>query len=304
MSRLNFAVYAEGCMYPNTNNKQSVQQTISQLQNSGFYTAILGLFHIGRNDNEIGAYQNPGDIYFNNTLVFSDGEFVGYRGYGKDPSWPDLVASIKGGTVSTVCASIGGGGVFDYTTIAEIYHNNGNSFDKTNLEKNFRTMKTVLPDISIIDMDNEDNWTDVDSFVAFCKMLIDIGFAITFCPYTDKSFWTDSLKALNTSNPGAVKWWNLQCYDGGAPNDPATWASAITSAIPGFSTDGYILAGDWTNDTPAGVQALMSGFQKESCVGGGFIWTLDNIIEQNLSDPGKQMTAYVDAISVGLGNLL
>ena len=291
MMKLNFAVYAEGCMYPASASIQPVKTTISQLQQSGFKTAILSLFHIGR-DYAISPKQVMGDIYFNNTPVISKGSYVG------DPIWPGLINSMIGGTVTRVCASVGGGGVMDFETIQKIYEGNGNSFANTNLMGNFQYLRKTFPTISIIDMDCEETY-DQASFVAFCQMLIGMGFGITFCPYTYQSFWTGSLAALNTSNPGAVKWWNLQCYDGGGGNDPANWATAITQAVPGFSTVGYILAGDWTNDTPSEVQALMGTFNKELCVGGGFIWTLDNIISSTTS-----MKAYVDAISVGLGNVL
>lgn len=194
---------------------------------------------------------------------------------------------------------------------------------------NFHQFRHLFPSITIIDMDCEETY-DQASFVAFCQMLIDLGFGITFCPYSEyyQSFWTNSLKALNTSNPGAVKWWNLQCYSGGSGNDPASWAKAITDAIPGFSTDGYVLASDssrnlaydngqpeyWGGDCPSSVQSLMGGFKGETCVGGGFIWTLDNVVAYNynnrqMKDPdycanAASMKACVDAISVGLGNVL
>lgn len=280
-------------MYPNSgSNLQPVSTTISQLQESGFTTAILGLFHIGR-DYEITPLQIMGDIIFNNTLLISEGQYVG------DPNWPNLINGMIKGSVQQVCASIGGGGVMDYQTIYRIYVANQYSFAGTNLENNFKVFRTVFPSISIIDMDCEETY-DQESFVAFCQMLIGIGFGITFCPYMNTPFWTGSLSALHQSNPGSVQWWNLQCYDGGYGNDPATWAAAITSAIPGFNTDGFILAGDWTNDSPAAVQNLLSTFRNETGVGGGFMWTLDDMIKINPSNPTALMQAYANAIVAGL----
>ena len=293
MSNLNIAVYAEGCMYPDTAPQGiSVDQIISQLQQSGFTTPILSLFHIGRNYS-ISPLQIMGNIYYNNTLVISQGSYVG------DSNWPTLVGKMIGGSIGQVCASIGGGGVMDYETIQKIYNGNNNSFSGTNLEANFKAFKQTFPSVSVIDMDCEETYDEI-SFVAFCQMLIGIGFDITFCPYTFQTFWVNSLAALNQSNPGAVKWWNLQCYDGGYGNDPANWASAITNGISGFDTDDFIVAGDWTNNTPSEVQSLMSSFKNESSVGGGFIWTLDSIIDQNPSDPLSGMKAYAGAISNGL----
>ena len=170
-------------------------------------------------------------------------------------------------------------------------------------------------------MDNEDNYGSRPSFVAFCRMLIGMGFTITFCPYQEQDFWTKSLTELEQSHPGAVIWWNLQCYAGGGGNDPATWAGYIKSAIPGFNTDRYILASDWTRfwdnthgtwsgDCPPDTESLLAHFKGELCVGGAFLWTVDQIIDfPNISkqhpgsgcdSEGGSQTAYVNAIRGGL----
>lgn len=289
----NIAAYGEGCMYPPTAT-QALGTTIQQIQASGLTTVILGLMHIGR-DYDISPPQITGDLYFNNTLVFSQGAYVG------DPDWinptsTDNINQLIGGSVTQVEMSVGGGGVMDFETLQRIYQDNNNSFAGTNVQQNFVALKQVLPVVSIIDMDCEETY-DQASFVAFCQMLVAIGFKITFCPYTNTDFWTDSLVALNTSNPGSVVWWNLQCYDGGTGNDPQRWARAITQSIPGFNTNGYILAGDWTNQGPAAMQHLMSKFAKESSVGGGFIWTIDNTISTGGT---STLASYVSAIQNGL----
>lgn len=90
-------------------------------------------------------------------------------------------------------------------------------------------------------------------------------------------------------------WWNLQAYDGGAGNEPGQWAAAIATAIPGFATAGYIVVGDWTNDSPSQVKNLLRGFSNEPSLGGGFMWTLDDMISAGTLD------AYGSAIKAGLG---
>lgn len=286
MSKLNIAVYAEGCVYP-ASAQQPVVTTILQLQQSGFTTAILGLFHIGLNSGS-GSPVNTGDLSFNDQLIISEGAYVG------DTSWPDLVGSMLGGAVSQVCASVGGGGVGDFQNIQTIYESNGNSFDNTNLLLSFQILRKELPAISVIDMDCEDNY-DSQSFVAFCQMLVGIGFGITFCPYQNQPFWTAALSALNASSPGVVKWWNLQCYDGGGDNTPANWAQAIAEVLPGFSPNDFIVAGNWTQVTPATVQTTLQNFDDQSCLGGAFIWTLDAMIANDT------LTEYAGAIAAGLG---
>ena len=148
-------------------------------------------------------------------------------------------------------------------------------------------------------MDCEETY-DETSFVAFCQMLIRKGFGITFCPYTMESFWNNSLAALNSSNRGAVKWWNLQCYDGGGGNNPVNWANDIKRTIPEFNTNNFIIAGDWTNSGAEGVVNLMTTFKNENSVGGGFIWALDHIIQSNQANPLEGMKSYANAITAGL----
>lgn len=297
MSTLNIAAYGEGIMYPPT-----LEQNMFAITQAGWTSIILSLFHI----------DSSGDIIYNNPMIVQNGAYVG------DAAWPGQVAQLKKDSpVTTILASIGGGGVSDFSNIQTIYDNNNNSFNETPLQKNFQVFRQSFPAIDLIDMDCEDNY-DQPSFVAFCEMLIDIGFGITFCPYRNKGFWTGSLTAIEQDYPGAVKWWNLQCYDGGAGNDPATWAAAIQKAIPGFNTDGFILAGDWSRlwngqywqgDCPSQVQSLLSPFEPESCVGGAFIWTIDNMIDyaaisKQHPDPGScgdvEMPDYVAAIADAL----
>lgn len=280
------AVYAEGVMYPTTAS-QSVHTTINQLQKSEFNTPILGLFHIGR-DYDITPAQITGDLYYNDTLVISQGSYVG------DSHWPGLVGSMIGGGVTKVCASFGGGGVLDFQTLKRIFEGNGNSYGSTNLMANLKVLRHTFPSISVIDMDCEETY-DQPSFVAFCQLLIAMGFQISFCPYTNQDFWTGSLARLDATNPRKVVWWNLQAYDGGAGNQPGPWAAAISLAVPGFATTGYIVVGDWTNDSPLQVKQLLRGFSNEPSLGGGFMWTLDAMISAGTLD------AYGSAIKAGLG---
>jgi hypothetical protein len=216
-----------------------------------------------------------------------------------------------------IYASVGGGQpVVDFSSIQTIYQNNGNSFSGTMLEKNFQVLRDTFPAIEGIDMDCEDNY-DQPSFVAFCEMLIGNGFNISFCPafVSEMAFWSGSLAELEQSKPGAVKWWNLQCYAGGGGNDPKDWAAEIVSSIPGFSTDNFIVAGDWSRwynkqfqiwegDCPTDVTSLISGFSKEACFGGSFIWNMDQILDFGPQTAGcgtvETMGSYVAAIKAAL----
>lgn len=281
----NIAVYEAGALAPD-----KIYQNLDAARSAGWTTIILGLLHIGRQ--EIQGQQYGDIVYGDGQIVVQDGAWM-----LPDLSWPDAIARLKqDGPITQIYASFGGGGVEDYKSLQHIYVTNGNSFAGTPLERNFQLFKENCPAIDGIDLDCEETY-DPASFVAFCEMLAGMGFGLTFCPYStgEFSFWTGALAALNASAPGSVKWWNLQCYDGGVGNDPGQWAAAIRDAIPGFTTDGFILAGDWNDDTPAQVEYLFSGFAAEPSVGGGFIWDMNSILTA-----GGSMADYVAAIRAGL----
>ena len=140
--------------------------------------------------------------------------------------------------------------VHDFQTIQTIYNDNNNSFSGTQLEKNCEVFRATFPAIDGIDMDCEETY-DLPSFVAFSKMLAGLGFNLTFFPYdtNQMNFWTTALVQIEQAYPDVVKWWNLQCYDGGGGNNPQDWSDAIAKAAPGRQTQGYILAGTGTDST-------------------------------------------------------
>jgi hypothetical protein len=311
MKPLNVAAYGMDAMYSN------LAVNLQAIQTAGWNSIILGMLHP----------HLSGDVWYNDTQILSNGNYIGR------PDWPSLLQKLTQGPGAGIrlAATVGGAPpwVDDFSNIQTIYQKNNSSFAGTVLQKNFQELFKKLPTIRLIDMDVEETY-DEDSFIAFCQMLIQIGYGITFCPYekpfNNKTFWTGSLKTLNQSNPGAVKWWNLQCYAGGARNKPQDWADAISGAIPGFDTTGFILASDWSRflakpdanprswswggDCPPDMQKKMEPFGKQACVGGAFIWNIDQILgyandQKQKPDPAPcgnvGMRDYVAAITKGLG---
>lgn len=314
MKTLNVAAYGQHIMYT------SLQTYGEAIRTAGWDSIILAMLHPHPED-DITHTEN---IYFGEVKILESGKYKG------NPAWPGQLHTLLKGTGTTLyhlLAGIGGAGVGDFANIKAIYQKHP-TFDGTMLKTNFQVFRDTFPAITIIDMDVEETY-DVPSFVAFCRMLIKMGFGITFCPYDfgHIDFWAGSLKQLNQSNPGAVKWWNLQCYDGGQGNDPQDWANAISKAIPGFDTTSFIIPGDWSRnlakpdqndrntwywrgDCPPAVSDLMRNFKNEPAVGGGFIWTIDQILnyaeDQKLKpDPNPcgnvGMKDYIKAIVSVLG---
>lgn len=302
-STLNISAYAGNIILP-----PGLKQNMSAIQSAGFTSLIVDLFHVDLD----------GSINFNGTTqpIIKNGVYIG------PAQWPTQLAQLKsGGTIQTLLASFGGWDDVFYT-IQKIYNANGGSFNGTQLQANAAVFRKTFPAFDIIDMDVEypkgPPANAANCVVAFCQMWIEAGFDITFCPFQDTGFWTGCLASLENTNPGAVKWWNLQCYAGGNGNNPQDWADAITRALPNFNTGNYILASDWTpfwdinqwqGDCPAPFQKLLSAFKGQACVGGAFVWNIDQIFAYPAaikihpwSNACKQMSmvAYVNAIKNAL----
>jgi hypothetical protein len=326
MIALSIAAYALDALGP-----ANIATNLEATRAAGWTTILLGLFHIGYPPDQAEA-----EIFFNSTSIIKGGKDAGTFSAGFDPTWPQQIAALKKNSpITRIHASFGGGSpVVDFTTIKKIYEANNNSFKGTALETNLRlisdTFKEIdgIKPIDGIDMDCEDVY-DPASFVAFCEMAIALGFNLSFCPFRREDFWTGALATLENSHPGRVTFWNLQCYDGGALNVPQSWADAIKQTLPDFDTDGYILAGDWSRflgqpdsnranwywdgDCPAAMERKFAPFKAppdapkgQRPIGGGFVWTLDNIIgyaasQKQKPDP-EPCSDYVAAIKAGLGN--
>jgi len=316
MKTANIALYAGGRLRP-----QDIMKEMNFMRTDGFSTIILNMFHIG--NPAVKAGTRLGDIIFNgdDPTVIRDGKYIAA------PDWPGHIKELKGpgSKVTQLYVCFGGAPpwVRDFETIKQIYNDNHNSFSGTQLEKNCQVFRATFPAIDGIDMDCEETY-DLPSFVDFCKMLIGMGFHITFCPYNETDFWAEALVRIEKAYPHAVKWWNLQCYDGGEGNNPQDWADAIASASPGRQTGGYIVPGDWVRfydpnpdkkrwrgDCLNEMEQLFSGYRKQPCVGGGFIWSLDLIRDSENRAPSQgngcggnlpiMAIAYIKAINQGLG---
>lgn len=264
---INIVAYAEDIVYPLN------RQKINLIANAGWTSLVFSFFHLN----------NEGDIYYNDSLIIDSGKYKG------SSSWPDDIAKLKRqGSITRISASLGGWEVGDFQTISSLYYRNNRTFEGTKLQQNFIRFRKLLPAIDAIDMDCENTY-DLDSFIAFCRMLIEVGFKITFCPYTNLDFWIDSLAAIEKIHPNSVLSCNFQYYAGGYGNSHSDWAQAIIQHVPGFNTDNFIITGDWTNDPPDEVSSRFSKLKSMSYVGGGFIWNLDAIYPEKMDN-------YISAI--------
>jgi hypothetical protein len=248
--------------------------TMSDLRQSGFTTVLIWSIHI----------DTSGDLSLNDDRIVSEESYIGY------PSWPGLLATLKNAptSVNRIEISIGAWGTTDFQDVKRLIDSQG--IDSTSiLYRNFRALK-IATGADAADFDDEDLY-DSTTTVAFGDLLASLGYKISLCPYRDVSYW-QAVKSKLGSKVDAV--W-LQCYAGGAGNDPAKWSNALGITVyPGL----------WSNhgsdcsegDNPSQVQTQFAIWKATSRISGGFMWHYDDI-----RHCGPSTAAYASAIKSGLG---
>lgn len=208
---------------------------------SGFNTLFLFTLHV---------YTN-GDIYFNDTPVAQNGVYVGTN------NWGTSLAALKPAIRRTELV-IGAWGDPSFDNIKTLIASQGTGVNSI-LYKNFLALKNATG-VDAIQYDDEQTY-DVPSSVTFGNMIVGMGMKVTLCPYTTQSYWK-SVKSQLGTNVDAIY---LQCYDGGAGNDPGSW----NNAFGGFK----VYPGLWgnTSDCPT-VTTRMRQWQETLGITGGFMW--------------------------------
>jgi hypothetical protein len=265
------AVYGGGPFY---SGGQSVMNT---LRASGFTTVVLWAIHV---------HADTGDLYLNDQLVVSNGQYVG------NSAWPGQLKTLKQAptSVNRIEISVGSAGPDDWGAIASLI-NSGGTGTSSVLYRNFQALRTATGADAIND-DDEQHY-DLNTSTSFARMVIGQGYLFTFVPYTNMAFW-HSLK----SNLGAsVDRVYLQDYAGGTGNDPGAWASNLGMPVdPGlWSKHG---SGCTTGDSPADVANKMAAWKASAGIPGGFMWLYDDIQACAAQYPAS---AYASAINNNTG---
>jgi hypothetical protein len=328
----------------------STKDSVSLIQKSGLTTVIEFALHIGREGNGV---QQWGDFVFNDGYpqesypFIRNGQFNPYNDAATG-AWPTELGNLKqsGSGVKEIFFSIGGwGGAPDYPVkdFATIQYMLDNGMKEV-LVKNFKALKEKFPTVDGFDLDCEEfgnspgqfpgvypkpdaNTVGKDTIVQFSEILFNLGFKVTFCPYTDSDIWQGSMQRLSTDHKAVVSWWNLQCYAGGYSNltDLASWlqklgavklpngktigADAAAFLVPGLSVqnqdplwpDPQCPAGD------GGMCLTFAGMNKQlpkgsSDLAGGFLWDFSGIGSNTAPCDGKipSLSDYVNGIVSGL----
>ena len=250
--------------------KDVMKSNTAALKTSGFNTLII--FGVGILDNgDIKYYSNtPGS---SDVLVASNGAYIGgdalankIRSFktGNDTSVNRLEISMNAQHVRTLMSSPGPG-------------------TETPLYRNFEALKAAWS-LDAVNNDDESLY-DVASTVAFARMLGKAGYKYTIAPYTNTGFWAAVGTQLNRDlkEPDLLlDRVYLQCYDGGAGNDPASWQRTLGMKVVPLV---------WvTNDskpsqgvTAAQARSRFSGWSQRNAIGGGGYWNDYDIEKMGLS---------------------
>lgn len=231
------------------------EEVAEVVKSSGFNTMIIWSVHV--NDN--------GDLVLNDVPVASYGRCIAKKSV-KD-TWANLKS--EGSGIQRVEISIGAWGCADFENIKKLIEKDGTGED-TILYKNFKALIEATG-ADAVNFDDESCY-DVESAVKFGQMCAEMGVKVALCPYTQMDFW----KQVKTELGDTVDRVYVQCYDGGAGNDPDDWAQAMgMDVIPGY----WCLHGG-SGDSAADVSSKL---KESDSITGGFMWLYDDM--QKLSSP-------------------
>ena len=250
---------------------------ITELKKSGFNELIVWSVEVNA----------TGDLNLNGEFpLTSAGGYVGNQTY---PLFPSDLKKIKRGTVTRVTLSIGSSNYGDWEDITSLVDSQGTG-PSSILYQDFAALKAALP-IDAIDFDDENSY-DSSSMIKFAVMLGKLGYNVTMNPYTNSSYWTSVVSAINTKRAGTVDGIHLQTFAGGEGNSPCSgWDFGSVPVYPGIS--------DQTSAppylTPAQTKTAMKNWHAQCGITGGWVWIFDQIAGTD------QVREYARAIIKGVG---
>ena len=214
---------------------------ISGLRASGMNTMVI--FNLGVATN--------GDFISGGTIC-SNGVYVG------PSNWGLLLGQCRAqpSSIKRLEICIGGWTDPSWTNIKNLIAANGTNAS-TVLYQNLLALKNALG-IDAIDNDDEAAY-DSASTIKFGQMCASVGLKSTLCPYTNPNYW-QAVKAGLGTNCDQVY---LQCYDGGAGNNPATWNTYFGGL--------KVVVGYWDYERDTTFVTKMQAGANAGCTG-GFLW--------------------------------
>ena len=228
--------------------------TVEKLKKSGFTYVIL--FNID--------VQEDGTLTTDGETVCKDGQYVFA---GQQPYYVEDVKALKTWPtgIERIEICIGGWGNQSYFRIRDLINSQGTGTNSI-LYRNFKALKDAIPEIDAVNNDDEHCY-DADAAVKFHTMMYDLGYKTTVAPYTNKSFWQSLVTGLNRNRSKACDRVMIQCYDGGAGNNPSDWRMGNLPLHAGRT--------NYQTSMEESV-AQMESWRQNNNVVGGFVWVYND----------------------------
>ncbi len=228
--------------------------TITKLKNSGFTYAIL--FNVN--------VEPDGTLTTDGETICRDGEYVFAN---EQPHYVEDVQTLKAWptSIGRIEICIGGWGNESYIRIRDLINRDGIG-QNTILYRNFKALKEAIPEIDAVNNDDEHCY-DVATAVKFHVMMRSLGYKTTIAPYTNWNFWNDLVIQVNQTRPGTCDRVMIQCYDGGANNNPSDWHLGGLPLHAGRT--------NYQSDMQTSI-GQMEQWRDQNDVVGGFVWVYND----------------------------
>jgi hypothetical protein len=260
-------IFGGGPFYKNAANN------ITEIEHSGFTEAIVWSVEVN----------STGDLNFNGEFpLTSNGVYIGAETH---PDFAANMALLKQGTVKRITFSIGSSNFGDWQDITNLVNTQGTG-PSSILYKDFQALKAAIPALDAIDFDDENSF-DSSTTISFGVMLGQLGYHVAPDAFDDSGYWTNVVAQINSQLPGTVDGVHLQAYAGGSGNNPCVgWNFGTVPVWPGL----------WDlDDTPSQVQSMMTGWNSQCGINGGFMWLYDDFVGNGLA--AQYASAINDAVS-------
>jgi hypothetical protein len=260
-------IFGGGPFYKNAANN------ITEIEHSGFTEAIVWSVEVN----------STGDLNLNGEFpLTSNGVYIG------DQTHTDFAANmalLKQGTVKRITFSIGSSNFGDWQDITNLVNTQGTG-PTSILYKDFQALKAAIPALDAIDFDDENSFNS-STTISFGVMLGQLGYHVAPDAFDDSGYWTNVVLQINSQLPGTVDGVHLQAYAGGSGNNPCVgWNFGTVPVWPGL----------WDlDDTPSQVQSIMTGWNSQCGINGGFMWLYDDFVGNGLA--AQYASAINDAVS-------
>lgn len=246
--------WAHSGVYVGGHIRRERPKTIETLKNSGFTYVIL--FNVN--------VETDGTLTTDGETICRNGEYVFFN---EQPYYVDDVKALKTWPtgIERIEICIGGWGNESYYRIRDLINSQGTG-ESSILYRNFKALKEAIPEIDAVNNDDEHSY-DATTAVQFHTMMFDLGYKTTVAPYTNKTFWQSLVTGLNRNRRGACDRVLIQCYDGGAGNNPSDWhlgGLPLHAGRTNYQTDMETSIGQ------------MQSWKDNNNVVGGFVWVYND----------------------------